>query len=192
VGAVIFGGFGEAVGGQPDFGWRAGGPVGAGHALHDGYRSTRLLYNACAMAEAGPRPARGTKVVLLTPERMLARASRRFLELDLTGDVLPDADVLLCRDGLVHLSYANIQAVLANVAHSNIRFMLMTSFPGRRNNYDIADGDWRPLDFQAPPFSFPEPRLTIVEKCEEEGGSYADKSLLAWRVDDLPPLGKIL
>jgi hypothetical protein len=32
----------------------------------------------------------------------------------------------------------------------------------------------------------PEPRLAIVENCEEEGGSYADKSILAWRVDDLP------
>jgi hypothetical protein len=120
--------------------------------------------------------------------RLHARASRRFVELDLTRDVLPDADALLCRDCLVHLSYANIRAVLANVARSKIRFVLMTSFPGRHDNYDVADGDWRPLDFQAPPFSFPEPRLTIVEKCEEEGGSYSDKSLLAWRVDDLHEL----
>lgn len=112
--------------------------------------------------------------------------SRRFVVLDLTKDSLPDADVLLCRDCLVHLSYANIRAVLANIARSNIRFLLMTSFPGRRDNYDVTDGDWRPLDFQAPPFSFPEPRLAIVENCEEEGGSYSDKSLLAWHVDDLP------
>jgi hypothetical protein len=114
-----------------------------------------------------------------------AGESRRFAGLDLTRDVLPDADVLLCRDCLVHLSYANIRAVLANIARSNIRFVLMTSFPGRRDNYDVTDGDWRPLDLQAPPFSFPEPRLAIVENCEEEDGSYADKSLLAWRVGDL-------
>ena len=120
--------------------------------------------------------------------RLYARESVRFVELDLTKDVLPDADILLCRDALVHLSYANIRAVLANVARSNIRFVLMTSFPGRRDNYDVVDGDWRPLDFQAPPFSFPEPRLAIVENCEEEDGSYADKSLLAWRVEDLPAL----
>jgi len=121
-------------------------------------------------------------------QRLHARESRRFARLDLTRDILPDADVLLCRDCLVHLSYANIRAVLANVARSNIRFVLMTSFPGRRDNYDVVDGDWRPLDFQAPPFSFPEPRLAIVENCEEEDGSYADKSLLAWRVEDLPAL----
>ncbi|MFL5566767.1 MAG: class I SAM-dependent methyltransferase [Gemmatimonadaceae bacterium] len=118
-------------------------------------------------------------------QRKHANESRRFIELDLTRDALPDADVLLCRDCLVHLSYANIRAVLANIARSNIRFVLLTSFPGRGGNYDVADGDWRPLDFQARPFSFPEPRLTIVEECEEEEGSYSDKSLVAWSVDDL-------
>jgi hypothetical protein len=118
-------------------------------------------------------------------QRLHATESRSFLQLDLTRDRLPDADVLLCRDCLVHLSYANIRAVFANIALSNIRYVLMTSFPGRGGNYDVADGDWRALDFQAPPFSFPAPRLVIVEQCEEEDGSYADKSLLAWRVDDL-------
>lgn len=119
--------------------------------------------------------------------RLHASDARRFLEIDLTRDVLPDADVLLCRDCLVHLSYANIRAVLANVARANIRYVLMTSFPGRGDNRDVVDGDWRTLDFQAAPFFFPEPVLTIIEECEEEGGSYADKSLLAWRVADLPP-----
>jgi hypothetical protein len=117
--------------------------------------------------------------------RLHTRESRRFVDLDLTQDVLPDADVLLCRDCLVHLSYANIRAVLTNIARSKLRFVLMTSFPGRRDNYDINDGDWRALDLEAPPFSFPEPRLTIVEQCEEEDGSYSDKSLLAWPVDEI-------
>jgi hypothetical protein len=119
-------------------------------------------------------------------QRLHASDARRFLDMDLTRDVLPDADVLLCRDCLVHLSYANIRAVLANVARANIRYVLMTSFPGRGDNRDVVDGDWRTLDFQAAPFFFPEPVLTIIEECEEEGGSYADKSLLAWRVADLP------
>lgn len=122
--------------------------------------------------------------------RLYESESRRFVQLDLTRDTLPAADALLCRDCLVHLSYANIGAVLSNVARSNIRFVLMTSFPGRGDNRDVVDGDWRPLDFQASPFSFPDPLLTIVEDCEEEGGSYRDKSLCAWRVQDLPMLSR--
>lgn len=119
-------------------------------------------------------------------ERRHASPSRRFVNLDLTRDALPDADVLLCRDCLVHLSYANIRAMLSNVARSRIRYLLMTSFPGRADNKDVEDGDWRPLDFGAPPFSFPEPRLTLVEECAEEDGAYADKSLVAWSVADIP------
>jgi hypothetical protein len=124
--------------------------------------------------------------IIAENKRLHESVSRRFALVDLTRDDLPDADVLLCRDCLVHLSYANIRAVLANIARSNIRYVLMTSFPGRGGNRDVEDGDWRTLDFQAPPFSFPEPKLTIVEGCEEEEGSYADKSLLAWRVAALP------
>jgi hypothetical protein len=118
-------------------------------------------------------------------ERRYGNESRRFVGLDLTADALPDADVLLCRDCLVHLSYANIDAVLANVARSGIRHILMTSFPGRGDNKDVEDGDWRPLDFEAAPFSFPPPVLTIVEECEEENGAYSDKSLVAWSVADI-------
>lgn len=128
--------------------------------------------------------------IVETNNRLHSSETRRFVHLDLTRDPLPAADVLLCRDCLVHLSYANIKAVLANVARSRIRYLLTTSFPGRNDNYDVADGDWRALDLQAPPFSFPEPVLAIVEECEEEEGTYADKSLVAWRVADLAKLSR--
>ena len=126
--------------------------------------------------------------IVAEDQRKFGSDTRHFVTLDLTRDSLPDADVLLCRDCLVHLSYANIRAVLANVARSKIRYILMTSFPGRGDNRDVEDGDWRTLDFEAPPFSLPKPVLTIVEECEEEEGSYADKSLVAWKVSDLRSL----
>lgn len=127
--------------------------------------------------------------IIAENERLFGSDSRRFLELDLTRDRLPDADVLLCRDCLVHLSYANIGRVFDNIKRSNIRYILMTTFPGRGDNEDVEDGDWRPRDFEAPPFDFPPPRLTIVEECEEEGGSYPDKSLCAWAVTDIRAAG---
>jgi hypothetical protein len=123
--------------------------------------------------------------IVATNQRRWGTASRRFVQLDLTRDALPEADVLLCRDCLVHLSYANIRALFANVEHSGLRYVLMTSFPGRGDNEDVEDGDWRPLDFEAPPFDLSPPLLTIVEQCEEESGAYSDKSLCAWRVSDL-------
>lgn len=111
---------------------------------------------------------------------------RRFVQLDLTEGPLPAADAVLCRDGLVHLSHANIRRAFRVVRESGARHLLATTFPGLATNADITDGDWRPLNLELPPFSLPAPVDAIVEMCDEEGGAYADKSLAAWRVEDLP------
>lgn len=114
-----------------------------------------------------------------------ASETRRFVRLDLTTDPLPQADVVLCRDCLVHLSYANIRRALGNVKRSGAKYLLVTSFPEAKGNRDIEDGDWRLLNFQLAPFCFPAPARTIVENCVEAGGAYRDKSLCLWPVADL-------
>jgi hypothetical protein len=118
--------------------------------------------------------------------RRYASESRRFVRLDLTSDPLPQADVVLCRDCLVHLSYTNIRRALANVKRSGAQYLLGTSFPEAKSNRDIEDGDWRPLNFQLAPFSLPAPARTIVGNCIEAGGAYRDKSLCLWPVVELP------
>jgi hypothetical protein len=52
----------------------------------------------------------------------------RFAKLDLLRDPLPAADFVLCRDCLVHLSFANIFAALANLRRSGARWLLATTF----------------------------------------------------------------
>jgi len=111
---------------------------------------------------------------------------RTFVCLDLTRDALPETDVILCRDCLVHLSFTNIQRALENIKRSRAMFLLTTTFLSLDRNHDIEDGDWRPLNFQLPPFSFRAPARVIVEHCTEAEGAYADKSLSLWRVADLP------
>lgn len=110
---------------------------------------------------------------------------RTFVQLDLTRDPLPRADVLLCRDALVHLSFADIRRVLRNVRASGTAYLLTTTFPGHAVNEDIVSGDWRLLNLEHAPFAFPPPRALIVEGCTEGGGRFADKSLALWRVEDL-------
>lgn len=114
------------------------------------------------------------------------RADRRFLVLDLTTDPLPAADLLLCRDALVHLSFADIHRALANLTHSAIPYVLTTTFPATAVNDDITTGDWQPLNLEALPFGFPPPLQLINEGCTEGEGRFADKSLGLWRVADLP------
>jgi hypothetical protein len=111
---------------------------------------------------------------------------RRFMRLDLTADRLPTADVVLCRDCLVHLSFRNIFEVFWRVKESGSQYLLSTTFVECTRNDDIEDGDWRMLNLQLPPFVLPRPIATILEGCTESGGAYNDKALSLWPVEDLP------
>jgi hypothetical protein len=110
---------------------------------------------------------------------------REFTRLDMVSDPLPRADVVLCRDCLVHLSFDNIRAALSNLVASGSTFLLATTFYDHKVNADIEDGDWRMLNLERPPFSFPPATALIVEGAAEGGGAYGDKSLGLWRIGDL-------
>lgn len=113
-------------------------------------------------------------------------AKRRFLVLDIICDPLPEADLLFCRDCLVHLSFDDIKKSLGNIKKSSVKYLLATTFPECDANEDIVTGDWRIINLQKPPFNFPEPLKLINEKCTEGNGAYADKSLGLWEVRSLP------
>ena len=107
---------------------------------------------------------------------------RTFLELDLTTSELPAADLLLCRDCLVHLSNRDVSSALQNIARSGIEWLLATTFPSEPTNIDIVTGDWRPIDLTKTPFSLPPPVEMLSERCTEQNGAFADKSLGLWPV----------
>ena len=109
----------------------------------------------------------------------------RFLLADITNDALPRADVILCRDCLVHLSFANIYRAVAQFRASGARWLLTTTFPEWEINVDCEDGDWRALNLQRPPFGWPAPTELINERCGEGEGGWGDTSLGLWSLADL-------
>ncbi len=110
----------------------------------------------------------------------------RFARLDLITGTLPRADLVICRDCLVHLSWADALAALRNIAASGSTYLLTTTFTQRSHNQDINTGGWRPLNLARPPFEFPEPQLLISEEFDQP--DYHDKAIGLWRVADLAPL----
>jgi hypothetical protein len=112
--------------------------------------------------------------------------TRRFMKLDLIKDRLPEADMILCRDCLVHFAFDDVFRALRNIAASGATYLVTTHFEGDRENRDIITGEWRPLNLERRPFGFPPPLRLINENCTEGGGNYADKSLGIWRISDLP------
>ena len=111
--------------------------------------------------------------------RLYGREGRTFVVLDLTKDRLPDADVILCRDCLIHLSFARIHAAVANFKKSGAKHLLCTTHESVRENIDCPDGGWRSVNLRLPPFNFPPPLKLIVEDAE------LGKCLGVWRLDAL-------
>lgn len=118
-------------------------------------------------------------------QQQYGRASRQFVALDLVTDALPRADLLLCRDCLVHLSFDAAHAALENIRRSPVTWLLTTTFPACSVNEDIVTGDWRPLNLQLAPFALSAPDVLLNEQCTEGGDLFADKSLGLWRVERL-------
>lgn len=125
------------------------------------------------------------ETIVLGIRSRLENGRRHFLNLDITRDTLPQVDLILCRDCLVHLSFSQIFAALRNFKRSNSRYLLATTFTRFVDNADIAVGEWRPINLQEPPFSFPKPLSLIDEKCNESGGDYSDKHLGLWELKDI-------
>lgn len=118
-------------------------------------------------------------------EKFAERKEVQFEVIDLINDLLPNADLLLVRDCLVHLNSELVQSALANIKSSRIQYVLMTTFVERSFNVNIHTGDWRPLNMQIAPFNLPQPIAIFNEKCTENNGAYSDKSLGLWDVKSL-------
>jgi Methyltransferase domain len=101
---------------------------------------------------------------------------------DMTRDASPRADAILCRDCLVHFSFANIERAVDNFRRSGAAWLITTTFPEWRQNADCEDGDWRALNFERAPFNWGRPVELLNENCMEAGGGWRDKSLGAWRL----------
>jgi hypothetical protein len=132
----------------------------------------------------------GVDIVPSLIDRTQARygsGARQFVCRNIIADDLPRADLILSRDCLVHLPLADVWRALANFRRTGATYLLTTTFPRHtKTNWDIAVGDWRPLNLQEAPFHFPEPLEWIDEHCTQGDGEFSDKSLALWRLSDLP------
>lgn len=87
-----------------------------------------------------------------------------FVHLNLIKDAFPKADLMICRDCLFHLSYADAQAVLVQFLRAEIPYLLTTSHlpDASYSNVDIQTGDFRKIDLFSAPYHFPSPPLCAI------------------------------
>lgn len=111
--------------------------------------------------------------------------SRHFIKLDMIQDNLPQVDLILCRDVLVHFNNKQIFRAIKNIKQSNSKYLLTTTFPAVNENINIVTGEWRALDLCKPPFNFPSPIKIIIEHCTEENELSSSKCLGLWKISDI-------
>ena len=109
--------------------------------------------------------------------------NRHFICANIVTDPLPQADIILCRDCLAHLKFADIIRALQNIKSNGITYLLATTYPNTKSNKNLTKIGYQsfPLNLQLSPFNFPEPLKLI-----HEGSKYnRDKSLGLWRIKDI-------
>jgi hypothetical protein len=102
-----------------------------------------------------------------------------FLCADIAADWLPSADLVLCRDCLIHLPTRLIKQAVNNFRATGSKYLLLSNDREVVSYHDIAIGSFRPINFRRPPFSFPEP-LDVVR----ESGS-GSRQLCLWDLQSL-------
>ena len=99
-----------------------------------------------------------------------------FVELDITSSELPQADLILVRDCLVHFSLVDTMPALGNIQKAGFKYLLMTNFSTEREYRYLETGQWQPVNFTLPPFSLPPPVYAI----NEGNSGHPDKELALW------------
>jgi SAM-dependent methyltransferase len=113
-----------------------------------------------------PCPYVGIDIVPAVIERNIAEfgnESRRFAVVNAVCDPLAPADVVLCREVIFHLSFADARALLANLLTSGCRWIMLTSDSATMFNADIESGGARILNLEIAPFRLGAPAQAIIE-----------------------------
>jgi len=99
-----------------------------------------------------------------------------FVELDISNDPFPKADLWLCRDCLFHLSEHDIFLALDNFVKSDIPYILTSTHSDCVLNHDIPSGSFRLLNLQLAPFCLGKPIQLIDDWIE----GYPVRHLALW------------
>lgn len=103
-----------------------------------------------------------------------------FKQGDLSTEILPKADLVLCRDLFLHLSNATNLAILQNLKLSQAKYLLISTYPSIINNTDKkASRSCRPINLELPPFNFPKP-IILIDENDNRG-----KHLGLWKLENL-------
>lgn len=105
---------------------------------------------------------------------------RAFRCVDAVSQDLPIADVVLCREILFHLSFADGHRLLRNIQRSGASHIIATSDTATAFNSNIRTGDYRVLNLNRGPYRFPAPLSWIADD-----GVVPGRRLGVWKLNEI-------
>jgi hypothetical protein len=108
----------------------------------------------------------------------------KFMCSDLTRDIVPRTDLIICRDCFLHLSYRNIFNILNNFKKSGTDYLLASTYTKHKNhNVYKFSVQGRAINLEEAPFKIKNILETINEDYHGQNEEYNDKSLILIRLD---------
>lgn len=90
---------------------------------------------------------------------------------DAISDKLPQVDLILCRDLIIHFPIKEIWNLLNNFIKSNSKYLLITRDQSLDTyNKDIPFGSWSPRNLEKPPFNFSKSLYRVLDHDNESRG----------------------
>jgi SAM-dependent methyltransferase len=126
-----------------------------------------------------------SKDLLDEVSKKFSKTGVRFMHLDITSDPLPDSDMLMCRDCLVHLKLWLKWKFFENFAASKTKYLLMTFHTVQENVPVRVNSGFKPFNPMIAPFNFPAP----LEIIPETSATPDDSGLRAEAANDHRSLG---
>ena len=109
-------------------------------------------------------------VIAASQEQWAADELTTFAVADVSQQPLGASyDLVLCRDALQHLPLGLAGKVLANIAATNSRLLLVGSYYLEGENNNVPIGDYYPVNVVKWPFLLPEPEAVFAEKVPGTG-----------------------
>jgi hypothetical protein len=103
-----------------------------------------------------------------------------FRVLNMAADIMPQADLVISRDTLVHISNTNIKRFLRSCYDSGCKYLLTTNFPEVTNQELGGIIGWRTINFDQDPWNF-----SAVETVIEKSHSNPEKCVTLYDFNDI-------
>ena len=113
---------------------------------------------------------------------------RRFHHADILSVKLPKADLVICKDVLIHLPDDDVRGALQSIRAAGSRLLAATTYPGWPNLFRVGmkAGEFAPIDLEQEPFSLGTP-VDMIEVPRKETNPRKYLALWNLKVDSSTP-----